>query len=112
MSVRLSSTDLFADRHIGPSDSEVQEMLAVLGLDSLESLIDQTLPPSIRMSGDLQLPEALTERQLLARATDLANKNTIFRSYIGMGYSGTITPPAVQRGILENPSWYTQYTPY
>jgi len=112
MSISLRSTDRFLDRHIGPSESEIQEMLVDIGLTSLENLIDETIPANIRMEGDLNLPEALTETALLARARQLAEENTLFRSYIGMGYSGTITPPAIQRGILENPAWYTQYTPY
>jgi glycine dehydrogenase len=112
MPIRLRSTDRFVDRHIGPSEADITAMLETIGVDSLESLIDETLPASIRMQGDLQLPEALTETALLERARDLADRNEWFRSYIGMGYHGTVTPPVVQRGILENPSWYTQYTPY
>lgn len=112
MPIRLRSTDRFVDRHIGPSEADIQAMLEMIGVDSLESLIDETLPASIRMKGELQLPEALTETALLERARELADRNEWFRSYIGMGYHGTVTPPVVQRGILENPSWYTQYTPY
>lgn len=112
MSICLTSSDRFVDRHIGPSTSEIQEMLDIIGVSTLDELIDQTVPSSIRMSGSLNLPGALTERELLKRATELASKNKLFRSYIGMGYSGTVTPPAVQRGIIENPAWYTQYTPY
>ena len=112
MPIRLRSTDRFVDRHIGPSDADIKEMLDAIGVDSLDALINETVPASIRMDGDLELPEALTETALLARARELAEKNKVFRSYIGMGYHGTITPPVVQRGILENPSWYTQYTPY
>ena len=112
MPIRLRSTDRFVDRHIGPSEADIQAMLETIGVDSLESLIDDTLPASIRMQGDLQLPEALSETDLLKRARELADQNEWFRSYIGMGYHGTVTPPVVQRGILENPSWYTQYTPY
>jgi glycine dehydrogenase len=112
MSIRLTSSDRFADRHIGPSVSEIQEMLDTIGVSSMDELIDQTIPRSIRMEGNLNLPAALTERELLQRATDLAAKNKMYRSYIGTGYSGTVTPPAIQRGILENPAWYTQYTPY
>jgi len=112
MPIRLRSTDRFVDRHIGPSESDIQDMLGAIGVDSLDALIDETVPASIRMERDLDLPEALTETKLLSRARDLADKNQAFRSYIGMGYHGTITPPVIQRGILENPSWYTQYTPY
>jgi len=112
MSISLRSTDHFVDRHIGPSESDIQEMLATIGASSLDDLVELTVPSNIRMEGELRLPEALTETCLLERARELADKNSVFRSFIGMGYSGTITPPAIQRGILENPSWYTQYTPY
>jgi len=112
MAIRLDHTDRFVNRHIGPSEADLSEMLSALGLDSLEALTQRTVPASIRMEGDLDLPPALTEHQLLARATELGKKNRQFRSFIGMGYHGTVTPPVIQRGILENPSWYTQYTPY
>ncbi|NNF04589.1 MAG: glycine dehydrogenase (aminomethyl-transferring), partial [Rhodothermales bacterium] len=112
MAIRLRSTDRFQDRHIGPSEEAVRDMLDAIGVESLDALIDQTVPSRIRMKGELDLPEALSERELLARAADYAAQNERFRSFIGMGYSGTETPPAIQRGILENPSWYTQYTPY
>ncbi|MEQ9104582.1 MAG: aminomethyl-transferring glycine dehydrogenase [Rhodothermales bacterium] len=112
MAVSLSSTDFFKDRHIGPSDAEITEMLTALGLSSLEELVASTIPAAIRMDGDLELPQALSERELLDRAAELGRRNRRFRSWIGMGYHGTVTPPVIQRGILENPSWYTQYTPY
>ena len=101
MPIRLTSSDRFANRHIGPSDQEIQDMLRVVGAASLDELIDQTVPRSIRMEGSLNLPAALTERELLQRATELAGKNKVYRSYIGMGYSGTVTPPAIQRGCAE-----------
>ena len=112
MPIRLGSTDRFVDRHIGPSEADIQDMLAAIGVDSMDALIRETVPASIRMDGDLQLPAPLTETALLSRARELASRNEVFRSFIGMGYHGTVTPPVVQRGILENPSWYTQYTPY
>jgi glycine dehydrogenase len=112
MPISLRSTDHFADRHIGPSETEIQDMLQTIGVSSLDELIDETVPKSIRMKGEMNLPAALTERELLQKATQLAGKNQVFRSFIGMGYSGTVTPPVIQRGIIENPSWYTQYTPY
>lgn len=112
MSIRLRSTDRFADRHIGPSESEIREMLEAIDAASLDALIEETVPASIRMNRDMDLPEALSETALIDRARALAAKNKAFRSYIGTGYHGTITPPVIQRGILENPSWYTQYTPY
>ncbi len=108
----LSATDRFSDRHIGPSDEDVRGMLETLELDSLGQLIDATVPEAIRLRRPLDLPAGISERALLERAAELADKNEVFRSYIGLGYSGTITPPAIQRHILENPAWYTQYTPY
>jgi glycine dehydrogenase len=112
MSIRLRSSDRFVDRHIGPSESDIRDMLDAIGVSSLDALIEETVPASIRMERDMDLPEALTETALIDRARTLAGKNELFRSYIGMGYHGTVTPPVIQRGILENPSWYTQYTPY
>jgi glycine dehydrogenase len=105
-------TDGFVRRHIGPDDVEVQEMLAVLGLDSLEALVEQTVPASIRLKKPLKLPTGQGEHAVLESLRQLAGKNKIFRSYLGMGYSDTITPAVIQRNILENPGWYTQYTPY
>jgi len=112
MAKSLSSTDVFLDRHVGPSEKEIKEMLRHLGLSSLDGLISETVPNAIRMNGHLQLNDPLTESELLERAGEIASRNNVFRSFIGMGYHSTITPPAIQRGILENPSWYTQYTPY
>ena len=102
----------FASRHIGPSAAEVQSMLAVLGLDSLEELVERAVPESIRFSGALDLPEPLTEEQLLREARDIAGDNRPARSYIGMGYYDCYTPAVILRNILENPGWYTAYTPY
>ncbi|NNE70705.1 MAG: aminomethyl-transferring glycine dehydrogenase [Rhodothermales bacterium] len=112
MAVDLTPTDRFSDRHIGPSNDDVQAMLAEVGVESLDQLVDQTIPPAIRLEQPLDLPGALTEQELLAHISQIAASNRQFRSYIGMGYYGTVTPPVVQRGILENPNWYTQYTPY
>ena len=98
-------------RHIGPSPAEMAEMLKAVGCDSLDALIDETVPPSIRQ--DMPLTWApLSEGGLLAKMRQVADKNTVMISLIGQGYSGTITPPAIQRNILENPAWYTAYTPY
>ncbi len=108
----LASTDRFADRHNGPSDSDIRAMLEEIGMSSIGQLIDATVPESIRIRQPLDLPAGITERALLDRARELGDLNQVWRSYIGMGYSGTVTPPAIQRHILENPSWYTQYTPY
>ncbi len=104
--------DTFANRHIGPDPTEIEEMLAALGFDSLEAVSDAAIPTAIRMEGDLDIPTGLSERELLNKARTLADQNRVFRSYIGMGYHGTITPPVILRNVLENPGWYTQYTPY
>ncbi|MFE1746372.1 aminomethyl-transferring glycine dehydrogenase [Coleofasciculus sp. H7-2] len=112
----------FVQRHIGPSPDEVQQMLEVVGIPTLDALIDQTVPQAIRRSrfpngatpktDSLQLPAAQSESAALSRLKAIASKNQVFRSLIGMGYSDCITPPVIQRNILENPGWYTAYTPY
>ncbi len=112
MAIRLDHTDRFAGRHIGPSDTEVAQMLAEVGVDSLDALIDRTIPDDIRVEKPLDLPGPVTEFELLEYAERVAAKNDVFRSYIGMGYHDTITPPAILRNVFENPAWYTQYTPY
>src|SRR3954465_6119557 len=104
--------DRFVDRHIGPDGRDIEEMLAVLGVRNLDELIDRTVPASIRMQKPLDLPPGRSEFGLLRELTEIAAQNQVFRSYIGMGYSDTVTPPVIQRNILENPGWYTQYTPY
>ena len=109
---QLGPVDRFIDRHIGRSPADTAKMLATLGVDSLDQLIDETIPKSIRMSGELQLGEPRTETESMLDLKRLAAKNSVFRSYIGLGYYGTITPPVVLRTIFENPGWYTQYTPY
>lgn len=108
----LDPPDRFVHRHIGPSEADVREMLATLGLQSLEELVDAAMPANIRLQRPLLLPNALTEHEALVRLRRLAEKNVVARSLIGMGYSDCITPPVILRGILENPGWYTQYTPY
>lgn len=112
MAIDLSPTDRFVDRHIGPSEAEMQQMLQVLGLPSLEALISETIPASIRSQHALQIPPACSEAELLDKLERLAARNAPFRSFIGMGYYDTITPPVIQRNVLENPAWYTAYTPY
>ena len=104
--------DRFVDRHIGPDLHEVMQMLEVLGKSSLDDLIDKTVPARIRMSRPLELGPGRSEYGLLRELEGIAAKNQVFRSLIGMGYSDTVTPPVIQRNILENPGWYTQYTPY
>lgn len=107
----INSSSSFRQRHIGPSPDEIQQMLDVLGLSSLEALIDQTVPQAIRQTQPLKLEER-SEYAALAELKKIASKNQVFRSFIGMGYYDCITPPVIQRNILENPGWYTAYTPY
>ncbi len=108
----LTPIDGFARRHIGPTPTEIQQMLDVLGIDSLDDLIDKTIPAAIRISGALELPTAKSEYAALAELKEIASKNQVLRSYIGTGYHDCITPPVIGRNILENPGWYTAYTPY
>jgi glycine dehydrogenase len=108
----LEPADLFVKRHIGPRSHDVTKMLQTLGLDSLEELVEQAIPGSIRMDGRLDLEPPQSESAILEKLRELAAKNQVYRSYIGMGYYGTITPPVIQRNVLENPGWYTAYTPY
>src|ERR1700757_2845226 len=104
--------DSFARRHIGPNDEEVRAMLRDVSFDSLGALIDATVPKDIRLDRKPKLPEAKSEREALAELRAIAQKNKIARSFIGAGYYDCITPPVIQRNILENPGWYTAYTPY
>lgn len=102
----------FLRRHVGLSPEDVAEMLDVVGCETLADLMDQTIPPDIRLGRELDVPEAAAEAELLATLREIAAENRVWRSYLGMGYAGTITPGVIQRNILENPGWYTQYTPY
>ena len=104
--------DQFPRRHIGPSPEETREMLNLLGYPSLDALIDEAVPPQIRLRRPLQLPAARSEHEVLAALKEIASQNQVFRSYIGMGYHDCLTPPVIQRNLLENPGWYTPYTPY
>jgi glycine dehydrogenase len=106
------ATDIFAQRHIGVNEQQIQEMLQILGVDSLDTLIDQTVPAAIRLHKPLQLPIAQSEAAALARLKAIAKQNQVYRSFIGRGYSNCITPAVILRNILENPGWYTSYTPY
>ncbi|MDC1215837.1 glycine dehydrogenase (aminomethyl-transferring), partial [Octadecabacter sp.] len=99
-------------RHIGPSPSEMEQMLDVVGAKDLDALIDDTLPRGIRQAEPLDFGKAMSERELLHHMKGVAAKNKVLTSLIGQGYHGTVTPPAIQRNILENPAWYTAYTPY
>ncbi|HMI46870.1 MAG TPA: aminomethyl-transferring glycine dehydrogenase [Gemmatimonadaceae bacterium] len=108
----ISPAESFVPRHVGPDERDVAEMLKTLGFQSLDALIDATIPAKIRYRGGLDLPKGITEPEVLAYFRSLASKNQVFRSFIGMGYSDCVTPPVIQRNIIENPGWYTAYTPY
>src|SRR5262245_3902766 len=108
----LQPTDSFIHRHIGPTDADIREMLATLGLTSLDALIDATVPDEIRMRQPLAFGRPRGEFDVLGELRTLHDQNQIFRSFLGMGYYDCVTPPVIQRNILENPGWYTQYTPY
>ncbi len=107
-----SQKNLFINRHLGPSDGEIQSMLKSCGLSSLNELISETIPASVLGIDSLQINAVPIEQELLKELRSIADENQVFRSYIGMGYYGTYTPPVILRNILENPAWYTQYTPY
>ncbi|MBN3786423.1 aminomethyl-transferring glycine dehydrogenase [Burkholderia sp. Ac-20353] len=109
---RLEQHDDFVGRHIGPDDAEIRAMLHALGLDSTDQLIDQVIPAPIRWRSPLALPNGCTEAEALARLRKIANTNAVFRSFIGMGYYDCHTPAVILRNVLENPAWYTAYTPY
>ena len=102
----------FVARHLGPREADVVAMLAVLGYPTLDALIDAVVPESIRLRRPLALPPARTEQESLASLREMAERNQVFRSYLGLGYHDCIVPPVVQRNVLENPGWYTAYTPY
>ena len=105
------NTDLFESRHIGPSSDEVNKMLKSLGVKNLNDLIDETIPKSIQLKKPLNLPDGISENYFLKHIKEVNEKNKIFQTYIGLGYD-TFTPSVIQRNILENPGWYTAYTPY
>jgi len=102
----------FADRHIGPRNEDLDKMLQKVGVKSLDELIDKTIPPSIRLTNDLDIPPGISEYEYFNRLKESASRNKIYKTYIGQGFYGTILPAVIQRNILENPSWYTSYTPY
>ncbi len=108
----LEQHDAFIHRHIGPDDSEIARMLRVVGFDSLDALVDAIVPAGIRQKNPLALPPAITETEALAKIRAIADKNEVFRTFIGQGYYGTHTPLVILRNVLENPAWYTAYTPY
>ena len=102
----------FSTRHIGPRSHDIDKMLQVIKVNSLEALIKQTIPDNIRSNELMNLPQPLTESRCIEHMKDIARKNKNYRSYIGLGYYNTILPGVIQRNILENPGWYTAYTPY
>jgi len=102
----------FSDRHIGPRDHDIKSMMKSVNVKSISELIDQTIPHHIQLKSEMHLPNALSENRLIEHMKSLASKNKCYRSYIGMGYYNTILPAVIQRNILENPGWYTSYTPY
>ncbi|MBK7447524.1 MAG: aminomethyl-transferring glycine dehydrogenase [Ignavibacteria bacterium] len=108
----LNNQDKFVNRHIGPDEVQVKEMLDVVGVNSLDQLINETIPSQIKLNKKLKLEEPLSEYKFLENLKSVSSKNKIYKSYIGMGYYPTITPQVILRNVLENPGWYTQYTPY
>ncbi len=106
------ATEKFVSRHIGPRNGDIKTMLETVGASSLEALIDETIPSDIRLEKALDLPKALSEYEYFSKIKGIAAKNKVFRTFIGQGYYDTITPAAIQRNVLENPGWYTPYTPY
>jgi glycine dehydrogenase len=108
----IALQDAFADRHVGPREADVRAMLEVVGAKSLEDLVDRVVPPGIRSGAALDLPPARSEQETLAALERIAGRNRILRNFIGQGYYGTHTPTVIRRNVLENPAWYTAYTPY
>jgi glycine dehydrogenase len=105
-------TESFVSRHVGPSAAEQQAMLTALGYDSLDAFVDAVVPANIRFGRTLSVGPARTEHDVLAELRAIADRNQVWRSYLGLGYHATLTPPVIQRNVLENPGWYTAYTPY
>ncbi len=112
MFIDFNYPDKFVNRHIGSNNTDKEAMLKKIGVDSLDQLIEETIPNNIRLKEDLQLPQAISEYEFLNNFRKLASKNKIHKSYIGLGYYDCVTPPVILRNILENPGWYTAYTPY
>ncbi len=111
-SVQQTDFGSFTQRHIGPDEREVADMLHHVGFETLDALIDATVPKNIRLDRSLNLPDGASESEALAELRDISRKNKVARSFLGAGYYDSITPPVIQRNILENPGWYTAYTPY
>jgi len=105
-------TEMFLNRHLGPNEGEIKKMLEKIGVETLSQLLDETIPQSIRLNQPLDLPEGISEYAFSKHINSLGKENQLFKTYIGLGYNQTITPAVIQRNILENPGWYTAYTPY
>ena len=112
MNINLNPTDIFEPRHIGPNEAQTKEMLDTIGVTTLDELIEQTVPSHIRLESPMKINKAMTEHETMNYIRGIAARNKMFRSFIGAGYYGTIVPPVILRNILENPGWYTAYTPY
>src|SRR5688572_247399 len=112
MKLDINYKEAFENRHIAPNEADTKKMLDLIGVKSINELIDQTVPSKIRLKSPLNLPPAKSEFDYLNNLKQVASKNKVFKSYIGQGYYDCITPGVIQRNILENPGWYTQYTPY
>ena len=108
----LAQAESFVPRHIGPDPSDTEKMVKAVGFETLDDLIDATIPASIRFREALAIPSGKPEHEVLGDFRAMAAKNKVFRSFIGMGYADTVTPPVIQRNVIENPAWYTAYTPY
>src|SRR5881227_2528246 len=112
MSLFEAQSKEFQRRHNGPNESQTEQMLRAVGVNSLDALMDKTVPAGIRMKKELNLPAAMSEAEYLQHIKEVSLKNKVFKSYIGQGYYDTITPSVILRNVFENPGWYTQYTPY
>ena len=104
--------EMFVNRHLGPDENQIKKILSKIGAKSIGNLLDETIPDSIRLKKPLDLPKGISEAEFTKHINSLGRDNKIFNTYIGLGYHNTVTPAVIQRNILENPSWYTAYTPY
>ena len=105
-------SDLFSQRHLGPRQSEIEEMLETIGVGNMDELVEKTIPKAILRKPFMNLPEAMDEQSYLERMREIAGRNKSFHTYMGLGFYNTLLPSVIQRNILENPNWYTSYTPY
>ena len=106
------NTESFERRHIGPTDNEIKQMLSVINANSIDELIDQTIPKSIRNDKPMRLDPPMSESDYLTHLKKISSLNKVYKTYIGLGYNRSYLPAVIQRNILENPGWYTAYTPY